>query len=251
VARIRARARMRARTLTGQTRAARTYPKPQDGSSRVPLIFASPAFAALGAKVVTQPTQLLDIFPTVLSMAGFPVPDYADGFDLSPFFAPGFDFDKSRPPFVVVQNADTDQSMSWVSIINGTHKLVQFGTGAQVAPQLFDLEADPDELTNLHNSSEAARAAEAALDAQLRSFIDYPSVAQDIADYQLAQWKWWAANGTRDWRTEVVSANIRWQAAFLAHYNESMAALEAYMAQEGPAEIVACDGRLSNLGGAV
>ena len=32
-----------------------------DGSSRVPLIFASPALAPLGAKTVTQPAQLLDV----------------------------------------------------------------------------------------------------------------------------------------------------------------------------------------------
>jgi choline-sulfatase len=222
---------------------------PYEGSSHVPLIFASPALAPLGSKIVTQPTQLLDIFPTLLSMAGLPVPDYADGFDLSPYFAPGVERDAARPPFVVVQNADTDQSMAWFAVVNGSHKLVQYGTGAQVAPQLFDLVADPGELTNLHNSSDAARAAEAALDASLRSVIDYPAVAQEIADYQLAQFRYWAANGTKDWRSAIVAASTRWQAAFEAHFNESIAAVEAYMAQPGAAEIVPCDGRLAaNLG---
>jgi arylsulfatase A-like enzyme len=78
---------------------------PFDGSTRVPLVFFSPALAPLGAKVVTQPAQLLDIFPTLLSLAGVPVPDYADGFDLSPFLQPGVESDRSRPPFVVMQNA--------------------------------------------------------------------------------------------------------------------------------------------------
>ena len=221
---------------------------PYEGSAHVPLIFASPALAPLGAKVVTQPTQLLDVFPTLLSMAGVPVPDYADGFDLSPFFAPGFERDEARPPFVVVQNADTDQSMAWFAVVNGSHKLVQYGTGEQVAPLLFDLAADPGELTNLHNSSDAARAAEAALDAALRSVVDYPAVAQDIADYQLAQFRYWTKT-TKDWRSAIVSASTRWQAAFEAHFNESMAAVEAYLAQPGAAEIVPCDGRLAaNLG---
>jgi uncharacterized protein (DUF2342 family) len=137
--------------------------------------------------------------------------------------------------------------MSWVAVANGSHKLVQYGTGAEVAPQLFDLIADPGELRNLHNVSDAARAAEAALDAALRSVIDYPAIAQEIADYQLAQFRYWAANLTKDWRSEIVSANTRWQSAFLANYNESMAAVEAYMAQPGRAAIVPCDGRLSNL----
>ena len=219
---------------------------PYDASSRVPLIFASPALAPLGAKTVAQPAQLLDIFPTLLTLAGLPVPDYADGFDLSPFFAPGVERDEARPPFVVVQNADTDQSMAWFAVVNGSHKLVQYGTGAQVPPQLFDLESDPGELVNLHNSSDAARAAEAALDAALRSAIDYPSVAQDIANYELAQFRFWT-NATKDWRQVLASANLRWQGAFTAHYNLSMAAVDAFLAQpeDGDAEIVPCDGRLA------
>lgn len=182
-------------------------------------------------------------------MAGIPVPDYADGFDLSPFFTPGVERDNSRPPFVVVQNADTDQSMAWFAVVNGSHKLVQYGTGAQVAPQLFDLIADPGEMENLHNASDAARAAEAALDAALRSVINYPAVAQDIANYELAQFRYWT-NVTRSWRSVLSSASVRWQAAFLAHYNESMAAVDAFLAQPegGDAEIVPCDGRLTNLG---
>ena len=43
---------------------------PYDGSARVPLVIASPALAGLGAKTVAQPTQLLDIFPTLLGLAG-------------------------------------------------------------------------------------------------------------------------------------------------------------------------------------
>jgi arylsulfatase A-like enzyme len=221
-----------------------------DGSSRVPLVLASPALAGLGAKTVSQPAQLLDIFPTLLGMAGIPVPEYADGFDLAPFLFAGVERDAARPPFVVVQNADTDQSMAWFAVVNGTHKLVQYGTGSQVAPQLFDLEADPGELRNLHNESDAARAAEASLDAQLRSVINYPSVAQDIANYELAQFRYWA-NHTHDWRADIVGPSIRWQRAFEDNYALAMAAAEAYLAQSGggDAEIVPCDGRLSNLGG--
>jgi arylsulfatase A-like enzyme len=222
---------------------------PYDGSSRVPLIIASPALAGLGAKTVTQPTQLLDIFPTVLALAGVRVPAYADGFDLAPFFAPGVERDDARPPFVVVQNADTDQSMSWAAVVNGSHKLVIYGTGAEVPPQLFDLAADPGETRNLANSSDAARAAEAALDAALRSVIDYAAVARDIAAYQLAQFKFWV-NATRDWRAVLAGPQMRWQAAFAAHSDLAVAAAEAYL-QSDAATIVPCDGRLAaNLGAA-
>jgi len=220
-----------------------------DCSSRGPRVIASPALAGLGAKTVTQPTQLLDILPTVLTLAGLPVPAYADGYDLAPFFSAGVESDDTRPPFVIISNADTDQSMSWFAIVNGSHKLVQYGTGAEVPPQLFDLSADPGEARNLANASAAARAAEAALDAALRSVVDYPAFARGIAEYQLAQFRVWVNETGRGWRAALASPQMRWQAAFEAHPDLAVAAAEAYLAQTGPAAIVACDGRLAaNLG---
>ena len=215
-----------------------------DASARVPLIFASPALAPLGARVVAQPATLIDIFPTLLRMAGAPVPAFADGFDLSPFLK-GAERDDARPPFVAFQNHDEDISSSWFAVMNGTHKLVVFGSGGLVAPQLFDLSADPGETTNLFNTSDAARAAQASLDAALRSIIDYPAVAQDVASYQLAQFKRWAAS-VPDWRKEIQSANVRWQAAFAAHSAEALAAVEAYLAQPS-AVIRPCNGAVASL----
>ena len=213
-----------------------------DASSRVPLIFASPALAPLGARTVTQPASLIDIFPTLLGLAGAPVPDFADGYDLAPFLA-GAERDTARPPFVTLQNHDEDISMSWFAAVNGTHKYVVFGAGGLVPPQLFDLAADPSETANLFNTSDAAREAQASLDAALRSVIDYPAVAQDVAAYQLDQFRYWAANATTDWRKEIQSANVRWQAAFAAHKAEALAAVEAYLAQ--PAAVIRpCNGAL-------
>jgi arylsulfatase A-like enzyme len=221
---------------------------PYDGSARIPLIIASPALAGLGEKTITQPTQLLDIFPTVLGLAGVQVPTYADGYDLSPFFNEGVEADADRPPFVVLQLAEADLSMSWAAIVNGTHKLVQYGTGAEVPPQLFNLDDDPGEAVNLVNSSDAARAAVAALDSALRSVVDYPAVAHDIAEYQLAQFRFYT-NSTKNWRTVIASPQMRWFEAFNAHSELAIAAIEAYINQTGPAVIVPCDGRLaSNLG---
>ena len=216
-----------------------------DGSSRVPLVFASPRFAALGAKTVAQPATLIDIFPTLLTMAGAAVPSFADGFDLSPFFQAGVERDCARPPFVAFQNHDEDISSSWFAVMNGTHKLVQYGAGDLVVPELFDLVADPGEFRNLVNTSDAARAAVASLDAQLRSIIPYPEVAQDVAQYQLDQFKYWISQQS-DWKKEIASANVRWQSAFLAHEAESFAALDAFLAQTA-ATIRPCDGRTGNI----
>ena len=214
---------------------------PYDASSRVPLIFAAPFINGGAASVVTQPTQLLDLFPTLLARAGVPVPAYADGYDLAPFLA-GATRDLSRPGFVVSQNHDEDISMSWFLVANGTHKLVQYGTGAEVPPQLFDLAEDADEMVDLAPTSPADVA---ALDAALRSVIDYPSVALDVARYQLQQmWAW--TNRTPDWRTVAASSAVRWQPGWAANPEASLAALEAYISggPNGPVKILACDGAL-------
>lgn len=137
--------------------------------------------------------------------------------------------------------------MSWFAVTNGSHKLVQYGTGTEgVPPQLFDLDGDPGETTNLFNASDAARAAVAALDAALRARIDYPAVARDVAAYQKAQFQWWAANGTADWEAEIASDRVRWSGAWAAHPREALAAVKAWLAAPG-APIRACDGRVANV----
>ena len=47
--------------------------------------------------------------------------------------------------------------------------------------KLFYLFADPAELVNIFNTTAAARALYSTLDAALRSHIDYPAVALDVA----------------------------------------------------------------------
>jgi hypothetical protein len=39
--------------------------------------------------------------------------------------------------------------MSWFAVTDGTYKLVQYGTGSEVPPQLFNLSADPREMVNM------------------------------------------------------------------------------------------------------
>jgi choline-sulfatase len=214
---------------------------PYDASARIPIVFASPSLSGLGSQVVHQPVTLIDIFPTVLSMAQIPVPSFADGYDLSSFFSLS-NTTPSRPGFVSFQNHDEDLSMSWFAVTNGTFKLVQYGTGKEVPPMLFDLINDPNEQENLaSNYPEDV----ALLDTALKSQIDYPSVAEDVAAYQLQQFKYWV-NNTLDWEKEIQSNNIRWSSAFAAHKQEAFEALNTYVKQES-AKIIACDGRVTNL----
>jgi hypothetical protein len=114
--------------------------------------------------------------------------------------------DPTRPQFVCSQNHDEDISMSWFSVMDGTYKLVQYGTGEQVIPQLFNLSADPTESINLliPPVSPAIAALAATLDAQLRTQIDYPAVAKDVALYQHQQFVAWTQTQV-DWKKEIAS----------------------------------------------
>ena len=137
--------------------------------------------------------------------------------------------------------------MSWFAVVNGTHKYVVYGTGDEgVIPQLFDLVGDPDETTNMFNTSDAARAGAAALDQLLRTQIDYPSVARDVALYQKQQFEWWAVNGTDDWEKEISGPALRWSASWAAHPAKALAAVKAWRANATIA-IRPCDGRITNL----
>jgi choline-sulfatase len=210
---------------------------PYDASSRVPLVIAAPFLT--GSRDIAQPVQLLDIFPTLAALARVsPAPPSLQGHDLAPFFAAAAD--PARPPFVLIQNADEDQSMAWFAVVNGTHKLVQYGTGKEVPPQLFDLTADGgSEAVNL---APAHPEAVADLDAALRSLCDYPSVALDIAAYQKQQLIFWV-NSTADWRAVVASEAIRWHPAWSAAPAAALAALEAYL-EDPTVTVLPCSGSM-------
>ena len=187
-------------------------------------------------------------FPNGLhpNLTGQDVLTYADGFALQPFLA-GAAADPARPPFVTSQNHDEDISMSWFLATDGPFKYVTYGTGEQVPAQLFNLSADASESVNLLSPPVAPAAAAVAsrLDAQLRTQIDYPAVARDVARYQHEQFSFWVSNQA-DWRKEIASGDVRWQAAWAQHPAAALAAVEAYLASNG-SEIRPCDGRLANI----
>lgn len=214
---------------------------PYDPSARVPLIFAHPSLGA--AAVVAQPTQLLDIFPTLLTLANptQALPPYTDGHDLGPFLR-GSPSDPSRPPFVAFQCHDTDISMSWFGVFNGTHKLVVYGSGGEgIPPQVFDTLSDPGETVNLAPTLPAGELA--ALDAALRSLVDYPSVAMDVALYQKQQLRFWVNATGAGWEQEVV--NQRWEQAWKAAPDRAMMAFKSYLTNDTIA-IQPCNGALVN-----
>ena len=132
--------------------------------------------------VIILPAQLIDIFPTVLELAQVEKsawPTELDGFSLVPMMpspsgtGSGTGSGRSavgaiaasasvaaaaaavaHPDFVVSQFHGDNIAMSWFLIVKKTsgtetHKLIIWGTGAEVPSLLFELNADPNENTNL------------------------------------------------------------------------------------------------------
>lgn len=189
----------------------------------------------MASQVVTQPTQLLDLLPTLLGVAGLPVPAYADGYTLAPFLS-GAGTDPSRPPWVLSQFHGDDIPTSWFALRQGPHKLVVWGSGAEGNPlQLFDLDADPSEATNIAGVNATLTA---ELLATLATAIDYPGVAKNVAQYQLDMFNWWVkSTGSPEWKKQMAQGR-RWSDAWAAAPAASLAAVEAWMA--APVFIQAC-----------
>lgn len=122
-----------------------------EGSARVPLII-SPAPSdtqAIRGAVVDEVVELRDIMPTLLDLAGVPIPESCDGKSLSRFLrqqpeAPEENHEPWRT-WLHGEHVYFGQSLQWVT--DGHVKYLwasEWGT-----EELFDLDADPNEMHNL------------------------------------------------------------------------------------------------------
>jgi arylsulfatase A-like enzyme len=159
-----------------------------DESFHVPLIVRDPRPGADATRgtAVTEPTEAVDVLPTVCDWLGLETPLQADGWSLLPFVqgeAPAhwrseahFEWDFSNYPGGGLE-ALYNIPMSHCSLAVGrgaTEKYVQFATGREVFPPLlFDLDADPEQQHDLAGEPASAdrawRAAERLLQWRMRT----------------------------------------------------------------------------------
>lgn len=128
-----------------------------EGSARVPFIVRLPGGRAVRPRSDAV-VELRDVMPTVLDIAGIPVPDGVDGASVLPLMAEAEDAPGWRTEIhgEHVYEVFGNESMQWVT--DGHRKFIWFsGSGVE---QFFDLDADPQELRNL--VAEASRAEEVA-----------------------------------------------------------------------------------------
>jgi arylsulfatase A-like enzyme len=157
-------------------------------STRVPLIFAGPGVKP--AQVCGRPAELLDIFPTLLDLAGLPARSDLEGHSLKP------------------QLQDAQAPREWPAITThnqGNHTIrterwryIRYADGSE---ELYDEESDPNEWTNL--AKDPAHAATRQELAKWLPKIDKPPVPGSksrILTYD-------AATGEAVWEDKPIDKN--------------------------------------------
>jgi arylsulfatase A-like enzyme len=114
-----------------------------DRSTHVPLIFAGPGVAA-GA-ICGKPAELLDMYPTLVELCGIPTREGLEGHSLMPQLK-----DAKAPrrwPAITTHNHDNH------GIRTERWRYIRYADGTQ---ELYDMQKDPNEWTNLASDSSYA-----------------------------------------------------------------------------------------------
>lgn len=107
--------------------------------TRVPLIVVAPGVTTPGSRT-GRPVSLLDIYPTLTELAGLPAPGHLEGASLMPLL---------RDPDAEWNNAAvTTKSYMEHSVRGNRYRYIRHSDGTE---EVYDLESDPNEWTNLAN----------------------------------------------------------------------------------------------------
>ena len=143
---------------------------PYDDSARIPLIVYDPRRPENAGRVSSALVGNIDFAPTLLDLAGVPIPEGLDGRSLRPIIEGRQT--KGRDSLLLVQNwgwARNDQNRC-LAVVTGRYKYIYWCYGdrnLEPVEELFDLRADPWEMNNL-----AARPEQAAVLRQMRALYD-------------------------------------------------------------------------------
>ncbi|XP_048384347.2 arylsulfatase K [Stegostoma tigrinum] len=177
-----------------------------EGSSHVPLLMVGPGIS--GGQHVSNLVSLVDIYPTLLDIAGIPIPGNISGYSLFPLLK-GFEEEASikklRPDWTFSEFHGCNVNASTYMIRTGRWKYIAYADGITVPSQLFDLSADPDEMENVATKYSEITS---VLDKKLRTILNYPEVSNTVHQYNKLQFVKWKRSLGRNY-THVI-ANLRW-----------------------------------------
>jgi len=135
---------------------------------RVPFMIAGPG---IEPQTIAEPVSLLDIYPTIMSLAGLPIPKWCDGRDLSKTLLKGKPI--ADPAAVSVwsraDEADTESPEIYTSVRTPDYRLISYGEGQY---ELYDHRVDPWEFDNLADTADPGLIA--ALEAYLPDHFEPP-----------------------------------------------------------------------------
>ncbi|KAM7017703.1 arylsulfatase K [Tautogolabrus adspersus] len=175
-----------------------------EGSSHVPLLIMGPGLKS--GLQVNQLVSLVDLYPTVLDMAGIPAPGFVSGYSLLPLLSKAGSFSKKQhPDWVLSEYHGCNVNSSTYMLRSGQWKYIAYADGLSVPPQLFDLTLDKEEL---HNVAFKFPDVQAHLDKLLHSIVDYPEVSATVHLYNKKAFGAWR-NSLGGNYSQVI-ANLRW-----------------------------------------
>lgn len=105
-------------------------------STRVPLVFAGPGIES--GQVCSQPAELLDVYPTLVSLAGLPEKENLEGISLMPQIQDAATV-RQRP-------AITTHNQGNHAVRTNRWRYIKYADGSE---ELYDTNNDPNEWTNL------------------------------------------------------------------------------------------------------
>ncbi|XP_042344254.1 arylsulfatase K [Plectropomus leopardus] len=175
-----------------------------EGSSHVPLLIMGPGI--MSGLQLDQLVSLVDLYPTVLEIAGISVLGNLSGHSLLPLLSKASTFSqKQHPDWVLGEYHGCNVNASTYMLRSGRWKYIAYADGVSVPPQLFDLTLDKEEL---HNMVLRFPDVQAHLDKLLRSIIDYPKVSTDVHLYNKKTFSAWRQSLGGNY--SQVIANLRW-----------------------------------------
>ncbi len=151
-----------------------------EASARIPLIVAGPGVRQGAA--VDGLVSLVDIYPTLMDMAGLPHPGGLDGHSLMGELTGS---GGKRPDWVLSEYHDSTCDTGLFMLRRGDWKYVAY-VGCE--GQLFNLADDPDEVAD---QAAAAPDVVSEMDARLREIVDYEAVDAKVKEYDRRSFRQW------------------------------------------------------------